>query len=256
MALNKLITELIITQEYSPFVKYFKSKIVENFPDRIHSIYICGSIPKGKAIPNTSDADFTLVFKDMLSEKDFDSIEKIKKDVLRIFPFVTKIDTPTCTVNNVLENPYDWGFWISIVSFCLYGEDLSSKLPPMYSNRELVVGINSDTIEVLDNMKRELSDNKFSNNYFRTQKKLAKRLIIALYTLVLPRAQVWTDDLSEMKDSIIKYYTEKKSMINKLYLYSNKLDNNIDNFFIEVNEAQVFFEKEIENLSGARNYCT
>ena len=61
MILEKVIKELNIQSEYMEFVEKYKTSIITEFKDKIHSIYMCGSIPKGLAKPYKSDADFTIV---------------------------------------------------------------------------------------------------------------------------------------------------------------------------------------------------
>ena len=248
MKLEKLITNNKTTHEYQPFVDEFISIIVNNFSNKIHSIYLCGSIPKGEAVQYHSDADFTLVFNNDLSENDLRTIEKQKKSLLEKYAFIIKIDTPTVTVQDVLRNPYDWGFWIKIISICIYGEDLSNKLPEMLPSKDLIIGINSDTVENLRKLRSDLIQHNDPKQLFRTQQKLARRLIIALYTLILPKSQIWTDDIKKMKETIIKYDSKLLDIVEYLYFCTANIEINKDVLLSISEKAHEIFEKRIREL--------
>lgn len=64
MVLEKVIKRINIQSEYKPFVEEYTAGLLSEFSGKIHSIYMCGSIPKGTAKPFESDADFTMYAKD------------------------------------------------------------------------------------------------------------------------------------------------------------------------------------------------
>ncbi len=241
MELAKLIKQLNITTIYKPLVDDFLTQIRQNFPHRIHSIYMCGSIPKGIAIPYSSDADFTLVFYDEVTSDELDKIEDIKKTTLKKYPIIRKIDTPTCSVSEVLQKLNEWGFWIKIVSICLYGDDLSNNLPPIFPNIDLVKGINADTIKNIDDMQLELLQTKTIELRNRLQKKLSRRLILALFTLIIPITKIWTDDIEVMSKLLIQYNSENADLLTYLYSQYISQNNNIKEFEIKVHEARSLF---------------
>ena len=49
MGLKKVIESCMIKKEYEEFVEQFVLRVSKKLGDNVHSIYICGSIPKGKA---------------------------------------------------------------------------------------------------------------------------------------------------------------------------------------------------------------
>ncbi|MCY9696433.1 hypothetical protein M5X19_26540, partial [Paenibacillus alginolyticus] len=59
MILEKVIKRIVIQSEYNDFVDKYIDNILTEFKGKIHSIYMCGSIPKGTAIPFKSDANKT-----------------------------------------------------------------------------------------------------------------------------------------------------------------------------------------------------
>lgn len=51
MILEKVINRVVIQSEYKDFVDKYIDNILTEFEGKIHSIYMCGSIPKGTAKP-------------------------------------------------------------------------------------------------------------------------------------------------------------------------------------------------------------
>lgn len=49
MILEKVIKRIVIQSEYKDFVDKYIDNILTEFKGKIHSIYMCGSIPKGTA---------------------------------------------------------------------------------------------------------------------------------------------------------------------------------------------------------------
>ena len=74
MEIAKQIQRVRISERYRPFVDLFVSEINRALGPRLHSIYMCGSIPKGEARPLASDADFTLVLRENPTEYDLREI--------------------------------------------------------------------------------------------------------------------------------------------------------------------------------------
>ncbi|CAM4355484.1 Nucleotidyltransferase domain-containing protein [Paenibacillus typhae] len=109
MILEKVINRISIQSEYKDLVDKYTNTILAEFKGKIHSIYMCGSIPKGTAKPFKSDADFTIV---CVNPKDieYERLSTIKDRLLEEYPVVTKIDTIICSIDDVLSKPNEWGF--------------------------------------------------------------------------------------------------------------------------------------------------
>lgn len=125
-AIEELIPKLNNSQEFQPLIDTFIESIQKHVSE-IHSIYMCGSIPKGTAIPYESDADFTVVLKINPTDFDKESIRNLTVETHKKFNIVTKIDVPICTVQDVLSNPYDWGFGSRLYQFVFLVQIFQTK---------------------------------------------------------------------------------------------------------------------------------
>lgn len=248
MILQKIIPNLNIQPEYTAFVESFKTQLVNAFNDTIHSLYICGSIPKGTATPYVSDADFTLLVK---NPEDIDrcKLREIKAQTLMDFPLVTKIDTTICTFNDIHTKPNEWGFWIKIVCVNIYGDDYGTFIPPIEISPQFIIDLNADVKESIDRVNHALlntEDHKLKCQYI---KGYSKRLIRALYTLILMDVGVWKDDISEMTELIIQFTDIRPEVMQALYACYLNSDQSVKDFKKKADAVYAYFEKHFEALS-------
>ena len=164
-------------------VDTYVEHILNEFKDKIHSIYMCGSIPKGTAQPYKSDADFTIVCANP-KDIDYERLSNIKDKLLEEYPFVTKMDTIICSMDDVLSRPNDWGFGLRSFVFAYMGRTLVKKYPDHHLS-EFIVDLNTDTKEEVDRVRRSLANATDDAMKTRYTKGYSKRLLRALYSLVL-----------------------------------------------------------------------
>lgn len=252
MILNKVIDPIAIQSEYKDFVDTFIDSLLAEYKDKIHSIYMCGSIPKGTAKPFQSDADFTILCENP-SDIDYESLSAIKERLLEEYPILTKIDTTICSIDDVLSKPNEWGFWVKIICVCVYGDDVGEKVPPILISPAFILDLNTETKEEVDRIHRLLahaSDNEMKTRYM---KGYSKRLLRALYSLILEDTGVWQDDIYTMKNAIINYCAIDSALVE--YLYACYLDSQVrvEKFLAIADEVYRYFEKELHAMAARRS---
>lgn len=254
MVLEKVIKKINIQSEYKTFVEKYTASLLSEFSGKIHSIYMCGSIPKGTAEPFKSDVDFTIVCENP-EDIDYDRVSCLKDQIIEEYPFVTKIDTIICSMDEVLSRPNEWGFWIKIICVCIYGIDIGEEVPPIRITPEFILDLNNDTEEEVNRVRGFLSNASDDRMKSRYIKGYSKRLLRALYTLVLEDTAVWQDDIIKMKDAIVNYVEIDSALVE--YLYSCYLDSNVevDEFMGVTEQVYSHFENEL-SLLGVQNRQT
>lgn len=252
MILEKVIHKITIQSEYKDFVDTYVDNILTEFKDKIHSIYMCGSIPKGTATHFKSDADFTIVCEDP-HDIDYERLSKIKDRLLEEYPVVTKIDTIICSLDDILSKPNEWGFWVKIICVCVYGQDIGEKVPPIIISPAFIVDLNTDTKEEIDRIHHSLSNASDHTMQMRYIKGYSKRLLRALYSLALEDTGVWEDDMVKMKDAILDYCEIDSALVD--YLYACYLDSHVDveEFLRVADEVYRYFEDTLHAMSASRN---
>ncbi len=251
MILEKVINRILIQSEYKDFVDKYIDNIHIEFKDKIHSIYMCGSIPKGTAKPFKSDADFTIVCVNP-KDIDYERLSKVRDRLLEEYPVVTKIDTTICSIDDVLSKPNEWGFWVKIISVCIYGDDVGEQVPPIIISPEFILDLNTETKKEVDRVHRSLSNASDNNLKTRYIKGYSKRLIRALYSLVLEDTGVWQDDIIMMKNAILNYCEIDSALVN--YLYDCYLDSNVlvEEFLGIADEVYCYFENALHTMAASR----
>ncbi|CAM4013357.1 nucleotidyltransferase [Saccharibacillus endophyticus] len=251
MILEKVIPELNIQREYKDFVDAYIDQIRAEFEDKIHSVYMCGSIPKGTAVPFKSDADFTIVCENA-GDIDYGKLETIKNQLVEKYPFLTKIDTIVCPVDDVVSRPNEWGFWIKVICICVYGEDIGEQVPPIVISPAFILELNTDTPEEIERIRHSLSNADDRSLKTRYVKGYSKRLLRALYSLILEDTGVWQDDMLEMKNDLLKYCEINPAIIE--YLYACYLDSHVSvEEFLEIaDEAYCYVEQALQAMEISR----
>lgn len=252
MILKKVINKIEIQSEYKDFVDRYIDNVLTEFKDKIHSIYMCGSIPKGTATPFKSDADFTIVCVDP-KDIDYERLSKIKDRLLEEYPILTKIDTIICSMDDVLSKPNEWGFWVKIICICVHGNDIGEQVPPIKISPEFIVDLNTDTKQEIDWIHRSLSNASEQTMKMRYMKGYSKRLIRALYSLVLENTGVWEDNMVKMKDAILDYCEIDSALVD--YLYACYLDSHVrvEEFLAIADEVYRYFEIALHVMATSRN---
>ncbi|OBY76316.1 nucleotidyltransferase, partial [Paenibacillus sp. KS1] len=188
---------------------------------------------------------FTLSPKDI----DYERLSNIKDRLLEEYPIVTKIDTTICSIDDVLSKPNDWGFWVKIISVCIYGHDVGEKVPPIIISPEFILDLNAETKKEVDRRHSLLSNASDNTMKTRLIKGYSKRLIRALFSLVLEDTGVWQDDIIKMKNAILNYCEIDSALID--YLYACYLDSNVlvEEFLEIADEVYSYFENSLNAMA-------
>ncbi len=248
--LKKVIEKNRTSNEYKEFVEQFISRVTRVNDENVHSIYICGSIPKGIAELYKSDADFTIVLNTQLSKVERDEIVKIKSDLLNEYPFVTKIDTTVLTVLDVKNAPSDLGFWIKIICHCIYGMDLGDEVPEINANSELILRLLSDFEVSINRIKHKLNCIEDKDEIGKTIRGYSKRLIRSLYTLLLEDIGEWHDDILVMKNTLCSHMKENNQLIERLFHSYMNHQSDLETFEIIAEQACDIIHNKIQELSN------
>ncbi|WP_315115612.1 nucleotidyltransferase domain-containing protein [uncultured Clostridium sp.] len=194
---NISLNYLLILEELIQLLK-------QDLNDKLHSIYVYGSVGRGEAILGKSDIDLSIVLNLQLTRQELEKLNNHKNEFLEENKMVPKIDFDIGTLNDVLkeENLYYWGFWIKHICTCIYGEDLSINFPKMKPNRSICQSLNQDVISSLINYKDNIIKNEVDSNMLISA---LKRIIRGAYCLVAVIDKSW---ITKIEDIIIvlNYY--------------------------------------------------
>ncbi len=179
--------------------------------DKLHSIYVYGSVGRGEEIPGKSDIDLSIILTSPLTSTEIKILNKEKiKFINANHHIVPKVDFDIGILDEVLkkDNLYYWGFWIKHICTCIYGEDLSIHFPRMKPNINICKSLNQDIVDTLKNYKKQIIEEDFDDGIFIT---VLKRIIRGAYCLVSVKDESWSINIQENLVILNHYYPNEES---------------------------------------------
>jgi uncharacterized protein len=190
----------LVSQTFMPIVEASRTVIPETFgPDRLHSAYLYGSIPRGTAIPGVSDLDLLLALNGEPTGADRSDADLLETALGGRFAQIIGVGiglASTATLLSELER-YDLGWFVACLCTPLLGADLASRLPRYRPTTLLSRETNGDLGEVLPRWRDRLNEAGGDVDLEALSRAVARRLVRTGLTLVMPRWGGWTSDLDE-----------------------------------------------------------
>ncbi|HVY01954.1 MAG TPA: nucleotidyltransferase domain-containing protein [Candidatus Nanoarchaeia archaeon] len=222
---NELIPRTISKDTIQKNCRVALEEIVEQLKQKhgknIHSIYLYGSFSENRGKLKESDLDLFIITEDKF---DFLPLErKISKKYSNLFVDVNLLSE---TKEKVLKDNYGWCAFVKIFCVCIWGENLSEKIPDYTISKELVDGFVADT--------KELIEGYLKSNLLVKKKSLAKLLIRRIYYSKLEEHRKWTTVLDEQYFIVKKLFPEKnfeelfKQATGEKMIESDEMKNMID----------------------------
>ncbi|MGW8766444.1 nucleotidyltransferase [Streptomyces sp. NPDC055815] len=194
-----------VPAEFAPVVAAARARITEAFgPDRLHSAYLYGSVPRGTAVAGVSDLDVQLVLHGEPTEADRAAAREVEAVLDRELPQIDGAGillSGTGTVLSELER-HDLGFFVACLCTPLLGPDLAEELPPYRPTSLLARETNGDLGLLLPGWRRAQPDGRALG------RRVGRRLVRTGFTLVMPRWGGWTSDLDRQAAVFGGYYPE------------------------------------------------
>ena len=213
-----------IQEKWLPAVGDVKGEYLKHFDDKLHSVYIRGSVAKGEAVDDVSDIDSFAVISLTRDEIDTSWAKDFNKSLVSRYPFVTKVEISVLPIDEI-ENHRAFRIMLKTQSACVYGVSLADNIHPLKPNK--------DVIQHLQNIGREVEETmgwlQGENSGKDIQKRCAwimKRLLRSGFELVIERSGKYTRDLYPCYTEFSKYHPEKESEMHKvLELAINPIGN-------------------------------
>jgi predicted nucleotidyltransferase len=119
-----------VPEAFEPVVAAVKAEITAAYPtDRLHSAYLYGSVPRGTAVPGTSDLDVLLALLEEPTDADRATASRLEETLDARFPQINGAGillASTATLLSDLER-HDLGWFVACLCAPLIGEDLCSN---------------------------------------------------------------------------------------------------------------------------------
>lgn len=204
-----------IPARYNPIVENVKSELLE-FSDKIHSIYLYGSVVTGKAKSPTSDLDLVVVLKAKPTPKFKSVLKELEKSLSTKYQKVFReVGFAITYKNEVLrgKEAFGWRFFLTILSVKIFGDNLFQEKMKFSPTRKLASNLHSDIEKNIAEAKKKIKTANSEEAKLQI-KSIMKKIIRTAFSIVMEVENHWTTDLDEMTKIFTKHYPEKKQQIN------------------------------------------
>ena len=210
-----------IPRVFRPVVASARDRLLELFGARLHSAYLYGSIPRGTARAGRSDLDLLVALQEEPADADRAGVRALGEAVDKAFPQIDGVGTLLYGRARLLSaaETYDMGWFVACMCTPLLGEDLAEYLPRYRPDSRLARETNGDLAELLPDWRRrvaeaenpENSEDSADSEAARRQlvRFMSRHLVRTGFTLVMPRWNGWTSDLTEMAEAFGAYYPQR-----------------------------------------------
>ncbi|MGF1702583.1 nucleotidyltransferase domain-containing protein [Photobacterium makurazakiensis] len=196
------------------------TQLSSSFGTALHSIYLSGSVARRTATIGDSDLNLTLVLNRALSPAQDALLSTIKYHFANQQKVFTQLSLRVVLLEDVLSisSVFTWGVWLKHSSFCLYGDDLSSRFGCFEPSWDIAKSLNGDIAEQLKGYRQKIMTTKVLASYIGYCQAIAKKMIWSCFSLVLHREKKLALSLDDAAKTFLKYYPEKETEIERLYI--------------------------------------
>ncbi|WP_233157340.1 MULTISPECIES: nucleotidyltransferase domain-containing protein [Amycolatopsis] len=202
-----------VSTEFAPVVEAFRRRVVGTFV-RLHSAYLYGSVPRGTALPGTSDLDALLAFHDEPTDADRREAGRIEDALDREFPQINGAGIQLDSARTLLSDAerHDGGFFVACLCTPLLGRHLAEHLPRYRPTSVLARETNGDLGALLPDWRKRAAEvtDRERQTLSRT---VARRIVRTGFTLVMPRWGGWTSDLARSAELFGHYYPDRRQQM-------------------------------------------
>ena len=238
-------------EKWKPVIEEVKNAYIKNFGDKLHSVYVRGSVAKGEAIDGIADLD-TIGLVNLPKEKiDIKWKGEFNKQSSIRYPFVNGIEIVVSSPQEAVSKNRSVHIFLKTQAVCIYGKDISDDIERLKPGKESA----SHFRNLQDELERTIDffENGWGDNTEKNRNKcswIMKRILRTGFELVMEREQLYTRDLYPCYESFSKYYPEKKDDMYKTLGFAIFPIDDQKIITPILKDWLLFMSKEIEDVFG------
>jgi uncharacterized protein len=201
-----------VQPEFAPVVDHARTSITVAFQtDCTHSVYLYGSIPRGTAIPRTSDLDVLIALHHDPTDLDRADADALATEIDRAFPQINGAGIGLASTTKLLSDleRYDLGWFVACLCTPLLGDDLARQLPRYRPTTLLARETNGDLDQAIRTWRRHPATELTTIQRRRLIRVAARKVVRTGLTLVMPEWGGWTSDLDRSAEVFGHYYPHR-----------------------------------------------
>ncbi|MCY4763692.1 nucleotidyltransferase domain-containing protein [Klebsiella aerogenes] len=238
--------------EFALVVTHVVQTLTQCFPERIHSLYVYGSVSEGRAKIGRSDLDMTVIFNDKLGQVTEAELTAVQCGLEKSHPLVSKIDFDCGLLQQVLhpDNKLSWGYWLRHHCVCVYGENLSNRFQPFKPSKEIAVAVNGDFLPVLRELIAQMQSSPDDNKKLQLQRAAARKAIRATSILRSEHDEDWPETLEEHRIKLNARYPDKAEVMDYLLAASHEPHGDVADFKKQIMAFANWLNTEFHNQNS------
>jgi len=185
---------------------------VRRLGDRLHSLYLRGSVAQGKAVLGRSDIDLfaVLIDEERASHQPLPWSEKELEDFYLRFPFLTSIECSNIALAQVYGPFHYYRFVMKVSSVCVYGCDLLPTLADYTTDAPIAEEWFRIFPHLVNRFVREIQESTDNKHSERLCMDMMKTFLRSGMLLVMRRQSAYTRDLYPSYQSFSSFYPEQE----------------------------------------------
>jgi uncharacterized protein len=196
-----------IVSPWREAIDYARDLEILRLGNRLHSLYLRGSVARGTAIPGRSDIDlFAVLFDDSAPRPAPPEFG----DFLGRYPFVAGIESSHITLANIHGPFHYYRFVMKVSAVCIHGEDLLPAIAPCTTDLPVAQEWFRIFPHVIAHIVTGLKQSSEETEKMRFCLDLMKAFLRAGMLLVMKRWRAYTRDLYPSYQSFSTYYPEQE----------------------------------------------
>lgn len=200
-------------------VSAWRDACVSQWGDRLHSLYLRGSVPRGLAIPEVSDLDSIAIFSDQPESSLSTGIEPLQTALTQRYRFCPKVEVALLSLTDLRSPASPWQAIVQTQGLCIYGEDLRSQLPRFKPGMALInhaFDLADDLAETQAFLRQLPSHHPQFDTWVKTQCGwITRRLVRTGFELVMTTEGTFTRDLYPCYACFSRYFPEQEPLMRK-----------------------------------------
>ncbi|HEY0010657.1 MAG TPA: nucleotidyltransferase domain-containing protein [Candidatus Paceibacterota bacterium] len=192
--------------EWKPLIDEVVEAYKRHSGDTLHSIYVRGSVARGKAITGISDVD-SYAYTTQEGKLDKTWMKEEEETLLKRFPFAEGIEFSLDLLKFAEEDHV-----MLAQSVCLYGTDLTIQAPKLKPGRDMVVHVLT-LGKRLEWLEKRLQQIDSEEDIKKACLWLMKTFLRSGFELTMPLSGMYTRDLYPCYETFSKYYPDRESQM-------------------------------------------
>ena len=208
-----------IVPPWDAAVDFIKEAYIEHLGDRLHSVYVRGSVARGLAVEGISDLDsVALVHGNPPQARERLSwAGEVREKYLKRFPFSDRPEIWIDWVGPLLDNLEDKGMSLKLEYVCVHGEDVVARIPPVQLKAlAKKVKLRREYIEsIVGEVREDVAKSEHPEFVKKECKWICKRFLRAGSRLVIARTQKYTRDLYYCYELFSNVYPQQEPLMRR-----------------------------------------